>query len=293
MAESFTPLRYPGGKSKLFPLIVDILKSNSLDGVEYCEPYAGGAGVAIELLAKGFASKIHINDKSYPVYCFWKSLISDSDSFNRILSGAPLNVEEWRKQKAIIDNQESHSELDIGFAFFYLNRTNRSGILTGGPIGGYQQNGNYKIDARFNKQELIKKISRIANFEHNICVYNLDAIDLIRNVISKLSKRSFIYLDPPYFEQGKRLYLNYYNKNDHADVAAAIQKHIKNPWIVTYDFHPEIIDLYQSKRQYMISLNYSATNHRVGHELLVVSDALKLPDSPMIHEKNSEFMFIQ
>ena len=72
-------------------------------------------------------------------------------------------MKEWEKQKRIYEN--TRSEFLLGFATFFLNRTNYSGVITGGPIGGFEQKGQWKIDARFNKKSLIDRIERISYFK--------------------------------------------------------------------------------------------------------------------------------
>ena len=89
---------------------------------------------------------------------------------------------------------------------FYMNRTNRSGIIKGGVIGGLEQNGNWKLDARFNKDNLIKRISKIVERKDGIHIYNKDVSSLVKNYLPKYEDNAFVYFDPPYFGKGKQLY---------------------------------------------------------------------------------------
>src|SRR5690348_6077456 len=108
-----TPLRYPGGKQKLAPFVAEVMIGNNLYGGHYAEPYAGGAGVAIELLLSGVASDIHLNDSCSAVLSFWKSAINETEEFCRRISRASLNVREWRKQREILRDRYEHSVLDV------------------------------------------------------------------------------------------------------------------------------------------------------------------------------------
>lgn len=190
-----TPLRYPGGKGKFAPVVKSIFDFNGLAGGHYLEPYAGGAGVALELLYSDYVSNIHINDIDIAIYSFWKSITEQPEDFLKILHDTPINIDEWKKQKAILNSAEEMDLLSIGFATFYLNRTNRSGILKGGVIGGKNQDGNYTLDARFNKENLRKRIEKVGNYASKISVYNEDAVDLIEKVDTFLPSNSLIYLD--------------------------------------------------------------------------------------------------
>jgi DNA adenine methylase len=235
MINNATPLRYPGGKQKLAPFIFEIMQENNLVGGDYVEPYAGGAGVAISLLLSGAASKIHLNDSSYPVFSFWHSILNETEKFCRRISRAALTIDEWRKKQYIFLNPIEFDKLDVGFATFYLNRCNRSGILNAGVIGGLNQDGKWKMDARFSRNSLINRIELIATHKKNIKIRNWDAEKFIVNYISKLPKKTLIYFDPPYFKKSKKLYVNHYEPEDHERISCSIQSISRHPWIVSYD----------------------------------------------------------
>lgn len=252
-----SPLRYPGGKGRLSGFMIEVFKeSNLCDGI-YVEPYAGGAAIALALLLSESAWRIVINDIDHCVYAFWKSTIDETDDFSRMISDTPINIDVWRRQKAVVADPDNHSILELGFACFFLNRTNRSGILNGGVVGGVKQHGKYKLDARFNKKNLLKRIQLIAKYAGRIDVYNIDALDLLKRIAPTLTKKSLIYIDPPYYSKGDQLYTNFYKHQDHAHVAKFI-KSIGTPWIVTYDNKPEIKDMYTEEKHFYFQLIYTA-----------------------------------
>jgi DNA adenine methylase len=277
-----TPLRYPGGKQKLAPFIAEVMASNDLIGGHYAEPYAGGAGIAIELLLNGTATKIHLNDSSVPVYAFWRSILRKTDEFCRRISGASLTVAEWRRQQQILTRVREFGQLDVGFSLFYLNRCNRSGILSGGLIGGLKQAGNWKMDARFPRNELISRIEAIAARKESIALTNLDAEEFILQCIPKFPANTLIYCDPPYYHKANRLYLNHYQPQDHARVAGVIQRQIKHPWLVSYDSAPEIQEYYSGRRSFLYALQYNAAQAYKGRETFFFSDSLNLPTTSAI-----------
>ncbi len=272
-----SPLRYPGGKGKLSNYIKQVMKVNNLYGGTYVEVYAGGCAVALEMLFSKCASKIIINDISKPIYSFWYTVLNESERLcNKILE-TPVTVKEWHKQREVQQDLDSHSIFDIGFSTFYLNRTNRSGILTAGVIGGLSQEGDWKIDARFNKDTLIRRIERIAEYKDNIELHNLDAEEFIKEKADNLTEKTLIYLDPPYYNKGKHLYENYYSPEDHTRLAAKIKK-IRHKWILTYDNTPEIEKLYKDCMTKVFTLNYSAANKYKGSEIMVYSNSLIIPE---------------
>lgn len=271
-----TPLRYPGGKSQLTPLIVDILRKNDLVYGEYAEPFAGGAGIAMSLLLNSFVSKVYLNDIDPAVYAFWFAVLNHTEKICELVRDTPVHMDEWRRQKAVFMDPTCEDIVAKGFSTLFLNRTNRSGILRGGVIGGYDQSGNYKLDCRFNRKDLVRKIERIALHRELISLSCLDAATFVQTVVPKTSQYTLVNLDPPYYGKGPELYTNFYRHEDHAKLARVVAK-IKRHWMVTYDDVPQIRAFYAKHRTYSSSLNYSAQVKRVGVELLVVDRELRLP----------------
>lgn len=270
-----SPLRYPGGKGRLTQYVIDLIEMNELVGCHYVETYAGGAGIAITLLYLEYASHVHLNDIDRAVYSFWASAIAKTDEFSKRIADTPLTLAERLRQKAIYRDANSDT-LDLGFATFYLNRTNRSGILHGGVIGGSNQDGRYKMDARFNRKELIRRVEKVATYGSRISLHNKDAVDFIAKDLNYIPKKSLVYLDPPYYANGSRLYRNTYKHADHARIAGLVDT-ITQPWIVSYDDAPAICGLYGKYRQQKFGLGYSANFRYRGTEVMVYGDQVKIP----------------
>lgn len=274
----FTPLRYPGGKGKLAAYVKAIINANKLFDGEYVEPYAGGAGIALELLFQEYVSQIHINDLSQPVYSFWKAVLNDTDELCRLIGSTKLSVSSWDRQKKVFANPSDHSYVQLGFATFFLNRTNRSGILNGGVIGGRDQTGPWKIDARYNAPELIFRIESIAKLRRRIKLTRSDALALLRHGLPRWTDKTLVYLDPPYYERGRELYYDYYRPQDHTDLAAFIRAHMADrPWIVSYDNVQPISDLYSGFRNVIYNVGYTARTSRIGKEVMFFSPKLAIP----------------
>jgi len=277
-----TPLRYPGGKQKLAPFIADVLKTNDLVGCEYSEPYAGGAGAAMELLLDGLVSRVHLNDVSYPIYAFWASLKRFPDELCRRISRASLTIAEWQRHRAVVRAPKEHDVLELGFSTLYLNRCNRSGVLTGGLIGGLSQDGPWKMDARFPRKELTKRVEAIASRAHRIRLRNWDAERFLLEYLPGLPTGTFVYCDPPYYEKASRLYLNSYKTDDHSRIASIIQRKVRHRWMVSYDAVQPIISLYASRRSLYYALQYNAAKVYRGKEVIFFSDRLRLPNDTRV-----------
>jgi DNA adenine methylase len=273
-----TPLRYPGGKGKLTEFIKLVFEQNNLLDGHYVEPYAGGCGIAMNLLMLEYASCIHLNDIDPAVYAFWHCVLNASDELCALIKNVKVTMCEWRRQKAIQRDPENHSMLELGFSTFFLNRTNRSGILNGGVIGGNDQTGKWKIDARYNKVELCRRVEKIALHRSRIRLYNLDAANLITGVLPSLPKKTLVYLDPPYYLKADRLYRNHYDHEDHLAIAKLVSNKIKVPWIVSYDHRPEIVKMYKGFPTIVYGMNYSAADYYKGSEVIFFSKQLEIPD---------------
>lgn len=270
-----TPLRYPGGKTQLSPFVVDLLKTNRLLGGVYAEPFAGGAGLACRLLLTGKVSEIWLNDIDPAIHAFWESVLHFPDQICDLIDSTPVTMEQWHRQRKKLVEDRS-STVERGFAAFFLNRTNRSGIILGGMIGGHGQLGKYKLDCRFNKEDLVGKIRRIALYRDVVKLSRLDAAACIRAWNRKLPDRSLINIDPPYFVQGRELYMSFYTAADHKRLATIIRS-LEQRWMLTYDDVPAIETLYEGLPVHRKSLLYSAQVKRQASELLVLSPRLIPP----------------
>lgn len=276
-----SPLRYPGGKAVLSGFLADVIAANDLQDGVYVEPYAGGAGAALALLFGEHVQRIVLNDADPCVFAFWNAVLNRKDDLIWRLNETPVTLDEWRTQRDIYRAQQRHSRIKVAFASFYLNRCNRSGIMVnGGPIGGVGQTGKWRLDARYNKDELARRIEKIHLYRDRIEIHNLDALAFLRDVVGKSDAldETLVYLDPPYYVKGSELYLNHYQPEDHAQVARFIKRQTGYRWLMTYDNVPEIRKLYADRDTVDFDLRYSAHTSKLGSELLIFSRNLVMPD---------------
>lgn len=272
-----SPLRYPGGKACLLESLKAIIDENDIHGIEYAEPFAGGGGLALSLLFEDYVSQIFLNDLDPAVFAFWSSLLEEPDELCSLIEGTPVTMKNWYRQKLILSNPSDYSLLELGFATFFLNRTNRSGIILGGIIGGYNQEGEYRLDCRFNKKKLIARIRRIASWRDCIYLSRFDGCEFIEEVLCNNPRSCFTFIDPPYYQKGPQLYFNSFGNAKHEDLAKLVQISLSDPWIVTYDDVPEIRSMYALSARVSYEINYSLANKRKGREIMFHSRNLLIP----------------
>jgi DNA adenine methylase len=279
MSHSYSPLRYPGGKAKLTAYVLETIRLNGLEGEVYVEPFAGGCAIAWYLLLNGHSKKVYINDLDPAIHAFWYCVLYKTSELCDLIYTTPVSIDEWYKQRQTY-RERPDDYLKLGFATFFLNRTNRSGIIKAGVIGGLDQMGEYKLDCRFNKERLIEKIQKIAAHRDQIRLTNVDAIQFIEEHIPDIEDRALINIDPPYYVKGKGLYQNFLNHEDHYVLFESI-KRISQPWIVTYDNSPEICGIYAEYSPESFDLTYTAQTKRKGSEIIIHSpDLLKTEFKP-------------
>ena len=286
-----SPLRYPGGKAGLTPFLTDVLDLNDLRGVEYFEPYAGGAGAALGLLGDNVVNTISINDLDYRIFAFWKTVLNEPHWFAEKIMAAKLDLVEWRQCREICDAPKNKPIREVGFASFYMNRCNRSGVINAGPIGGYEQQGEWRLGVRFTKSVLADRVIQISRFRERIFVSNADAVDFLKSALPRGSsrRRTFVYLDPPYVINGKRLYLNAYEKEEHASIANHMRRQKLLPWVMSYDNSEVVTGLYTSEQIALLPIQYSLQDKRPANELVIAPHRIRLPRTLRIGAKRFDF----
>jgi DNA adenine methylase len=273
---ALSPLRYPGGKSAMAGLLRDIRRLNRLGDRPVAEPFAGGAGASLKLLYLEETPGVYINDNDPAIYDFWWALTERSQPFLMKLSRTPVSIAQWRRQRDLYKGAGRVSQLRRGFATFYLNRCNRSGIImNGGPIGGATQAGEWKVGARFNKPELRRRCEKVAEYRQRIFVSCEDGLCFIRRLDPK---STFFFIDPPYFEKGPTLYLDALDEDYHAGLAAQLKAMPDAAWALTYDDCSKIRRLYHGWAAIRpFSLRYAANERRNGKEVLITPRWMRLP----------------
>lgn len=292
MKRNISPLRYPGGKSRLADFIEDLILLNNLENGKIYEMYAGGAGASLSLLLSGVVSEIVLNDLDYHIYSFWHSVLYETENLIRLIDNIEVNIQNWNHQKKIFNSYQDYSILEVGFSSFFLNRSNRSGVFNAGPIGGKDQTGNYKIDVRFNKSNLIKRIENIAERRDSIKITNLESIDFLEKIFELNQENIFVFLDPPYYQQGENLYFNFYKDKNHEALAELLSNYHDRNWFLTYDNDNRIKDLYNNSRTAYLPMTYTLQHKRKSKEVMIFADALHIPKTLRIGKRNDKLALI-
>ena len=264
-------LRYPGGKTQLAKFVSNLIAINKIKSPIYCEPFSGGSGVSMELLLTNKVNSVILNDLDPSIYSIWFAILHDTDNLVDAIQAMPITMDEWYRHKIPV------YDFRLAVSALFLNRTNRGGIITGGPIGGHEQKSKYSLDCRFNKVGIVKKIRAIAEQSHRIRLYMLDAKDLINGVLLRENPdQLFTFFDPPYYKQGQALYKNAFNHEDHETLSKSIKMMNAYKWITTYDECPEIQSIYSDYRLYTYKLRYSVNQFRKANEYLFASPTTKI-----------------
>ena len=291
-----SPLRYPGGKAGLTGFLSDVIDLNELRGCSYYEPYAGGAGAALGLLKRGVVKEVHLNDADPRVYAFWRSSLHESNRFVDRLQMVPLTIDEWRRQRLISANPLAHSQFDVGFATFFMNRCNRSGVISGaGPIGGYRQTGKWRLDVRFNRETLAERVLKLRQLKGHVHVSCEDAIVFLKRSLPRGRGRAevFVYLDPPYVDNGQRLYLNAYRPEDHAQLARYLNAQAALPWLVSYDNSALVKKLYERHNIALMPIRYTLQEKRAARELIISPQHVAIPREWRTNKRESPLSAIE
>lgn len=264
---------------------------NDLFGCSYFEPFAGGAGAALRLLGEGIVSELHLNDVDPCITAFWRAVLHEPERFADAIGSVPVNMEEWKRQQSVCRSADTTAPFELGFATFYLNRCNRSGILFGAaPIGGRAQTGKWKMDVRFYRKSLAERVRAVAQKRDRIHVTNMDAREFLVKRLPRgwERKRVFAYLDPPYYSNGNRLYLNFYEDQDHRELSRYLQRQGTLPWVMSYDDAPFIRDLYATCTISHLSLQHSLQQKKQARELLITPSHVMIPSPVASIERREE-----
>ncbi|EIT89086.1 DNA adenine methylase [Parascardovia denticolens IPLA 20019] len=283
---SSTPLRYPGGKGKVTRFVDHILTQNQISGT-YVEPFAGGAGIAINLLLHDKVDRIILNDLDDGVYSFWSTIVHSPDTLIKKIQEVPFDYSSgldtigprkaywfWYNTRLRYRSNHYAKKEDKAFDFLMLNRMNVSGIILGGPIGGESQNGEYNISSRFNKTTLIRKIERLSSVRNRIIATQYEASFFLSRLSNYCDNNNcLVFADPPYFVQGKNLYKTFATDSIHQMMAARLLTDHPWKWILTYDEAPEINRLYSAGKinRFEYEITYSA-NKRGNYKEFMFAD---------------------
>lgn len=242
-----SPLRYPGGKSKVIDQIYARLIPEKLE--TFVELFAGGASLGLSLLDAGKIKNLILNDLAPLVHNFWNVVLREPEVLIRYIRNDLPDMDRYWRAKANIKEAypaEGQPDADLAYDFLLLNRLSFGGILSANPICG--RNGSDEdLRQRWNPESLVKRIEHIVGMRDHITLYRQSAESLFLEQIGWYPERTTIFVDPPYTTAGKLLYGMTF-QDGHRDLADALNEFFRC-WpgpdiIITYDDSPMVRELY-------------------------------------------------
>lgn len=285
-----SPLRYPGGKRRLVPYVAAALAANDLRPDVFVEPFAGGASVALELLATDEVQSIGLAELDPYVASFWETVFFDTDWLCRQVASIEVSLDAWRRMKS----GRFRSRRSQALACLYLNRTSFNGTLhpRAGPIGGMSQSSGYPIDCRFPRERLVRRIRMCAQFADRVAfIRHEDALGAVAYARRRLRGKSlFYYFDPPFWAKSSFLYRHAFTHQDHQRLATAV-RYLREPYLLSYDPAPEVRELYAGRSELTVEtveLLYTATQ-RTAESELVITNLRNLPADTRLWRTHAEW----
>lgn len=225
--KSYSPLRYPGGKQNWMPIVLNHWEKHGLKPNVFVEPFAGGAGLSLALIAEGHLKHVVLAEKHYGIRTLLKTLrtLYWNDELMRLFECPNKDDFSW-----------SYST-EQAFLTLHANYTNYQGILH--PHARKGEN-------RWDVQKIAKKLRQCHSILKKARVEFLEDYTEAFNEFDKLDY-GFCFIDPPYYKQGARLYQHSFNDKDHVELCETLQRgneFYPQQWMLAYDNHPRIWELY-------------------------------------------------
>lgn len=280
-----SPLRYPGGKGRIASFVAQLIEAQPRRPSIYVEPFAGGAGVALRLLHDEYVDEVVLNDLDAGIAAFWRSVFDEPMELIELVRSCIPTLDEWHRQRAVYLDKAA-DDLELGFATLFLNRTNRSGILSARPIGGLEQSGKWTLTARWRPEQLGERIRRLARYSTRVTICEDDGIAIATRHLR--DSETFLYADPPYISKAEGLYLDTLRREDHHRLAVTLRN--SDRWLLTYDTDPEVIELYQGLRCAVFSIKHTAAVQHIGSEYAVFPDSLVIPSLEWLGSGDAQFL---
>ena len=257
LKKHLSPLRYPGGKSRIIDCLAARFHQDQMD--TFVEVFAGGASVGLSLLEAGLIKKLVINDTDAGVYSFWDSVVNHPEDLLDRLENIVPDKTMYKTCQEILKDPSDWCKEELAWAMLVCNRLSFSGIVRANSMGG-KDGTTEQLLCRWNPKTLEQRIRLIHSMRDRIEVSRIDAVDLIENS-AYWDDKATLFIDPPYVMKGKDLYLEYYDEEDHANLAWMIRTLYQGmpgaDIVITYDDCPFIRNEYFFADVEVIGRKYS------------------------------------
>lgn len=239
---NWSPLRYPGGKTKmpvLDAIVARLAEAERLSTLQYREPFFGG-GTLLNIIDRlPNLRSAWINDLDTGVACFWTSVIRWQRELSERVLATRLSVEEHRRSEDVLSRlnampQDKDSIIDAGLRRMILSWSTWCG-RGGQPLGGYEQTGFQKVDANWSAENCVKRIEKSHKLLSKVHLMGDGCTNLdFAKVIEDDSCPSVLYLDPPYFDNANRPYRYGMTMTDHLRLRSMLGK-TPHHWVLSYE----------------------------------------------------------
>jgi DNA adenine methylase len=259
---------YPGGKSRLRAEIIDRLELGA--GVEYREPFFGGANVGLSLLPR--LGSMWINDRDPALVSLWLSVLHyPSELRDRIIDFRPSPEAFHRFRDDLISlakiPHRTERLIEVGFRKLATHGMSFSCL-------GVKSTPRPQIEGKWNPSYICRRLESLhLQFSTvNVRCTCMDFSELIRDE----TKEACLYLDPPYFGQGNRCYLYGFTLADHRRLALLL-RHTPHQWVLSYDDCLPIRELYSWARIETVGVKYTLENKLAGRPARSLCELLIRP----------------
>lgn len=243
--------------------------------MDYYEPFFGSGSIGFKVLEElDTDRRVSISDIDPGIVSLWKAVHESPDELcSRIKSFTP-NVDDFYSFQET-DGTDKSLTVENGFKKLALHQMSYSGLgaKAGGPIGGREQRGAYKIDCRYNVPTLTKNIGKLHTLMSRFKDLTIECKPVFSSLESIQRANSIVYLDPPYYVQGGALYANNMNVFEHQELAKRLNA-AEYEWVLSYDDVEPIRQLYSWAKVTNLEAIYTlapAKNKRLATNELIIT----------------------
>lgn len=276
-ASHISPLRYPGGKSRIWEhLAAQYTQAplGELDAEIWFEPFAGGLGAGLKMLQESIIGELWFCEANRGLGALWGELVANPTALIDTVSSLPerMSLDVYQEALAVLAAPDSYPQLQVAVAALVVNRCSRSGMVTPttGPIGGKQQDGKYRVGDRWNLPRTISTLEKLAPLTRYMRFVGPDGISALAGLPnSGFAEEVFVFADPPYVGAGQRLYQHGLDESGHRALADALHDLDETHWVLAYDEAPLVRELYEGLHIQEYTLHHTANRSKSGAELLI------------------------
>lgn len=251
--KALTPLRTPGGKSKVVKKLL-APRFPEFEG-DFYEPFIGGGSVALFVAQMYPNKKIYINDLNPKLIGFWRFLQADPNTLVESLHNIrdAFDPDDIEKGKELLQRMSEAlyegdgNPLKVAASYYVLNKISFSGMTEHASLSksAYKKTFNHK-----NIDKILEVSSHTKNFEISNKHY--------KDFMTKPQENDFTFLDPPYMIESSNLYGKdgeMHKDFDHHLFLNSV-KDLKGKWMITYNDNEWLREAYKDYNIEVVEYTY-------------------------------------